>query len=175
MAGTIPQRLTWAVEVLAVEPGDQVLEIGCGHGAAVALIGERLVDGTITAIDRSQKMVDATVVRNRAHIASGKAAIFATELARADFGGRQFNKVFAVNVNLFWTRPAPELNLIRDILAPGGVLYLFYQPPSAAKVHDTAMRVRRNLESHGFKVSQELRADLKGGAAVCLVSGPEQV
>lgn len=173
VADKIPPRLAWAVETLSVQPGDRILEIGCGHGLAIALICERLVGGNITAIDQSQKMVDVASTRNREHIVSGTAAVHARALADANFGEHLFDKVFAVNVNLFWTRSAPELDLIRSMLAPDGELYLFYQPPNAAKARETAVRVGKNLLDHGFSVRRELSADLIGGAAVCLVSAPE--
>jgi cyclopropane fatty-acyl-phospholipid synthase-like methyltransferase len=47
------ERLVWAVEMLAVQPDDHLLGIGCGHGVAVSLVCEQLDTGTITAIDRS--------------------------------------------------------------------------------------------------------------------------
>src|SRR5688572_10376059 len=108
MPPKIADRLLWAVEILDVEPNDHLLEIGCGHGAAVSLICERLTTGTITAIDRSQTMIDAASKRNQEWVTAGKATFQAAALKDADFGGTRFNKIFAVNVSLFWTPPANE-------------------------------------------------------------------
>jgi protein-L-isoaspartate O-methyltransferase len=55
MASKPSERFVWAVDTLAPDPADRVLEVGCGHGVAVSLVCERLTRGRITAIDRSQK------------------------------------------------------------------------------------------------------------------------
>lgn len=65
MAEKIAERLQWAVDTLSAASTDHLLEIGCGHGVAVSLVCERLTSGTITAIDRSEKMINLARKRNR--------------------------------------------------------------------------------------------------------------
>ena len=72
------ERFVWAVETLAPDPADLVLEVGCGHGVAVWLVCNRLIDGQITAIDRSEKMIEMARRRNHEHIAEGRAVLIST-------------------------------------------------------------------------------------------------
>jgi SAM-dependent methyltransferase len=145
----VPERILWAVEVLGPGPDDHLLEIGCGPGVAVALICERLVGGQIVAIDRSATAISRASKRNADHVAAGKAVLQTVALEQLQpaevLGGRDgFDKVFAMNVNLFWVRSAArELELIKDLLGPGGALYLFYGyggSPPAAKASQNAPR-----------------------------------
>jgi SAM-dependent methyltransferase len=128
----IPERIRWAVEVLAPDSADRLLEIGCGPGVAVSVICERLAGGRIVAIDRSATAIGRAARRNADHVAAGRAVLLRValeELEPADVlrGRERFDKVLAMNVNLFWVRrPARELDLIRRLLAPGGALHLFY-------------------------------------------------
>jgi cyclopropane fatty-acyl-phospholipid synthase-like methyltransferase len=68
MAGKASERFVWAADTLEVRPADRLLEVGCGHGVAVSLVCERLTTGTITAIDRSPKMIEMATRRNREHV-----------------------------------------------------------------------------------------------------------
>ena len=148
-------RLVWAVETLAVEPGDRVLEIGCGHGVAADLVCERLDGGRLTAIDRSPAMIAAAARRNRPHVDAGRAdfAVAALERAELDAGG--FDKAFAVNVAALWRRAADTLPVVRVALAPGGRLYVFHQPPwwpDAAAIDAFGAELSGTLAAHGFEV-----------------------
>ncbi len=68
---------------MAVEPTDQLLEIGCGPGVAVSLVCEKLYDGNITAIDRSAKMIETARKRNADHVAAGVASFRTVSLHQA--------------------------------------------------------------------------------------------
>lgn len=156
MATPIPERVLWAVETLAVEPDDRLLEIGCGPGVAISLIAERLDAGTITAIDRSAVAVERARWRNAAHVESGLATIRRAALKELEPAGERYEKIFAVNVNVFWVRdPGPELELIRSLLAPDGSLFLFYGgPPGETRTTPIADTVMGALTAHGFSATQ---------------------
>src|SRR5688572_1307960 len=123
-------RFHWAVSVMHIQPTDHVLEIGCGHGLMLSLICPTLTTGHITAIDRSQKMIDAAAKKNAACVESGTLTLIPAAIASADLPDQHFDKIFAFNVNVFWMRrtygsqPTRELAAIRRLLAPDGTLYL---------------------------------------------------
>jgi SAM-dependent methyltransferase len=164
----VPERLVWAVETLQVQPADRLLEIGCGPGHAISLVCERLDGGTVTAIDRSEVAIRAARERNLGHAATGKASFLRVALADADFGNERFDKIFAINVNVFWLEPARELAVIRRLLSPDGALYLFYQPPTAAKAREVAGRVSGQLAANGLTVAPVLVRELSKGVSVCV-------
>jgi len=126
MAGKASQRFVWAVDTLEVRPADRLLEVGCGHGVAVSLVCERLTTGTITAIDRSPKMIEMATRRNREHVDAGRAVLEAIALEDANLGDRRFDKVFAFNVAPFWQQPEAALDALRDHLARDGAVYIFW-------------------------------------------------
>ena len=101
-----PERISWAVEQLGVQPTDRLLEIGSGRGVAVELICRQLNGGHVLAVDRSAKAIEAAAQRNARYAVAGSASFEAISLEDADLGEALFDKVFAINVNLFWTRTA---------------------------------------------------------------------
>src|SRR6266545_3597159 len=174
MASKPSERFVWAVDTLALDPADRVLEVGCGHGVAVSLVCERLTSGRITAIDRSKKMIEMAARRNREHVAGGRAVLKTTALEKTDFGDERFDKVFAFNVAPFWHQPKEALGIVRRHLAPDGAFYLFWdarhtQPDPA---RDLAERLSERIRLAEFSVNQVLVKNLRPVPAVCVIGRP---
>ena len=125
------ERLRSVVERLGLRPDDRVFEIGCGHGVAAMLVCERLERGSLTAVDRSAKMIEAATRRNAAYVEAGKAEFLIADLEDFDLlGDRRFDKIFAVRVGLFHREPERARGLVERWLAPGGEVFAFFDAPS---------------------------------------------
>jgi SAM-dependent methyltransferase len=157
MRGDAGARIRWAVDRLDVRPDDRILEIGSGGGTAVALVCARLSpgQGTITAVDRSATAVRRTTARNAAAIADGRAVVLAvpfTEAGMAAFPAGAFNKVFSVNVSLFWIgSAAEEFALLHRLLVPGGTMFACWgRGPTPGRSDAIAARAVARFKEAGF-------------------------
>src|SRR5918998_1999171 len=115
------ERLRQIVDSLDLQPGERVLEIGCGHGVAATYACEK--GAKLTAIDRSPKMVAAAAKRNQRF---PDAEFLVAELERLDLGERRFDKILAVRVGLFHREPARARALVEPWLAPGGTVHAVF-------------------------------------------------
>ncbi len=129
MAGLSP-RLAAVVEALPLRPDSQVLEIGCGPGAAARAVADRLTTGSILAIDRSARAIAQAAAAGGEHLASGRLRL--RQVAAEDFvllpEDEPFDVVFAVRVGALDGRHPeagrPALARIAAAVAPGGRLFV---------------------------------------------------
>ncbi|MCG5471964.1 class I SAM-dependent methyltransferase [Micromonospora sp. LAH09] len=170
---TTAHRQRWAVETMAVASGDTVLEIGCGRGAAVSLVASRLTTGRIVAIDRAATMVRLATKRNIAHINAGRADIRRVGFESADLDSLRFDKIFAVNVSMFWLGDATQqIERMRSLLTPGGRLYVFGERPTAAHATANVTSTTLLLEDHGFATTTASATRGKGQVLTCVSGTP---
>jgi ubiquinone/menaquinone biosynthesis C-methylase UbiE len=144
----VPTRIAAAVDLLDPQPGERILEVGCGPGVAAALVADRLGDGGgLVAVDRSATAIGRA--RGRVGDHAGRVAFEQTDLAGLRGHDGAFDKAFAVNVNVFWTgSAADECTTLARVLRPGGTVLLVYETPGGTR--DVGPTVVANLDRHGF-------------------------
>lgn len=126
----MPDRQQWAVDLVAASSPDSVLEIGCGPGAALALLVEKLPDVRVVGIDRSRTAIGRARVRLASQPGGDRVMLHEVAIAELDLPDASIDVAYGVNVNVFWTsRAERELATLRRVLRPGGVLHLVYEPP----------------------------------------------
>ncbi|MFG3703417.1 SAM-dependent methyltransferase [Micromonospora sp. NPDC047670] len=156
----VPERLRWAVDRLDLRAGHRVLEIGCGNGVAVALICAVPQVARVVAVDRSATALRAAAQRNAAEVAAGRAEFRHADLSTLESSGERYDRILAVNVNLFWTRPpTAEFRHLAGLLAPGGALHLVYEPPHATRLAVLVDRLSDRVVAAGWTVVEIARVD----------------
>jgi SAM-dependent methyltransferase len=165
----VPQRIAWAVEQLARATADRILEIGCGGGHALALIRARFPSAEIVAIDRSALQVARARELNREAIRDGRARVEQLELSDAPGVLGVFDAVLAINVNAFWTAPAPSFDALSRLLQTGGRTFLVYEPPSVSRLTAVRREISVALSELGFEVEDVIEAALGASHAVCII------
>jgi ubiquinone/menaquinone biosynthesis C-methylase UbiE len=115
---------TWAISELALQPTDEVLEIGFGAGRALELMAGQVTQGHIYGIDLSPTMVGAAGRRNAQALREGRVILQQGNVSALPFADQQFDKILSIHSIYFW----PDIPLVIEglfrILKPGGKLFL---------------------------------------------------
>jgi SAM-dependent methyltransferase len=167
------ERFAWAAGIVAPQPGDHVLEIGCGAGLFVEQLARHLTTGTLTAVDRSAAMIRQATKRNQASLAAGKVTFRQGDFLRVSLPEGTYDKAGAFNVNFFWQDAAPELRLIKSLLAPQGQLFVFHQTPNGEDAQAAAL-IGDQLQRHSFLIRDVWYKKDPLTPPFCLIATPGQ-
>jgi SAM-dependent methyltransferase len=109
------------LDALALQPGDRLLEIGCGGGL---LLRDAIAAGAaVTGLDHSEDMVAlARETAPGADVVLGRAEAL-------PFADGAFTAVATAVVFLFLPEPVPALQECRRVLTPGGRLAVYTSAP----------------------------------------------
>lgn len=110
------RRMT--MELLAVEPGDQVLDVGCGPGNYTRFLAGAAGEGLTVGLDASETMVAAAAKRSGGE----NLAYLRGDACALPFGDESFNAACSVGVIHMVAEPLLALAEMTRVLAPGGRL-----------------------------------------------------
>jgi SAM-dependent methyltransferase len=123
-------RLAAVVDALPLQQDSRVLEIGCGPGAAARAVADRLVTGSVLAVDRSAAAIARATAASARQLATGRLRLrcVAAEDLVLEPGEEPFDLVLAVRVGALDGRhPGAGARVLRRIAAatrPGARLFV---------------------------------------------------
>jgi ubiquinone/menaquinone biosynthesis C-methylase UbiE len=170
----------FAVDTLAPQPTDRVLEIGHGPGTALALLAARVPAGLVVGVDPSREMVVQARQRIRLLSPRGRLALARARAEQLPFAARQFDRVCSVNTLYFWPVLEDALAEIARVLRPGGRVVLAFrgQPRASGDLlvrsvcgpDSTVAWVAELLTRQGFGAVQTQTRRLPFITAVCVAA-----
>jgi SAM-dependent methyltransferase len=167
------RRNRWAVELLEVQPGDRIIELGCGPGVAVAALASRATHGLVVGVDHSAVVIGQARRRNAGAIAEGRVRLVHAPVEHLEVTDGPFDAALAVNTVGMWPEPTVRLREIGRLLRGGGRIALVSQPrcpaATAATSAAAADRLAAQLSEAGF---EDIRVETLGldPPAVCVLA-----
>ena len=120
-----------AVAILAAQPGESILEVGCGSGWALAQLAQSS-PGQLAAVDVAPAMVRQARRRSRALRAiarDGRLRVACAPAEHLPFAPASFDAALAVNAMFFWRPPVAALREMYRVLRPAGRAVIAVETP----------------------------------------------
>jgi SAM-dependent methyltransferase len=161
------------LELLDIRPDDHVLEVGFGPGLGIQLALQLAGRGRVIGIDHSAMMLREASRRNARALASGRAQLTLGSAEHLPQFAIRFDKVFAINVYMFWADPVGVLRALRGTMNVGSVIALTLQPRNlGASITDTreaANQMTASLLEAGFDDVHVEIVELRPVPAACVL------
>ena len=144
-----------------LEPGQRLLDVGCGPGTITLDLAARVAPGEVVGIDVAPEVVDAA--RAAAEAAGVAGVRFVTgDVYALDLPDASFDVVHAHQVLQHLTDPVAALVEMRRVLRPGGVLAVRDSDYGAFAWYPLDPRLDRWLELY-HQVTEHNRAEADAG------------
>ena len=114
----------WALSYWEIQEDDRVLDIGCGGGATLHRMAEKVTSGHVTGVDYSDVSVETSRRNNEKNISSGKLDVLEGSVENLPFADDSFDKIITVESFYFWPDPQENLKEVRRVLKKGGTFLL---------------------------------------------------
>jgi ubiquinone/menaquinone biosynthesis C-methylase UbiE len=144
-----------ALRLLALEPGDRLLEVGFGHGRTVERAAAMVGEGLVAGIDASEEMVRMATRRCRRLIEAGRVQLALADSASIPYPDRSFDKAYTIHTIYFWDDPGRHLRELGRVLRDGGRVVVGFHAKKQAIAADFPVSV------YSFYTTEEVRLMLR--------------
>ena len=115
----------YAVRFLDVKQTEEVLEIGCGPGWALAKMAKLYDKCRITGVDLSSVMFKQAATNNKRDIQSGRVKLVHCSFENLPLHNSSVDKILAVNVLYFFDSDGRAFSELRRVLRTGGSISFY--------------------------------------------------
>ena len=112
----------WALAELEVNPGDHVLDIGCGGGANIDRILTKCPKCTVRGIDLSKKSLEYTTELNYRAVKDGQCYVIGGSATQLPLAKDSYDIVMAFETIYYWPTIEMGFSEALRVLKPGGTL-----------------------------------------------------
>ncbi|WP_199611060.1 class I SAM-dependent methyltransferase [Flocculibacter collagenilyticus] len=107
-------------EFCNLQPSEVVLDIGCGSGAAVRAIANKLVTGHVTGIDPTPKMLEIATSHSMSNSEAQRMTFLLASAEQIPAESESCDLVLAVNTIHHWANVSEGMKEVYRILKPSG-------------------------------------------------------
>jgi ubiquinone/menaquinone biosynthesis C-methylase UbiE len=122
-------------DVLDIQSGMEVLEIGMGNGHYIGELFKRYPGIHYTGIDYSSEMVEQAKQTNQLFCQQQVAHFLHCNIDELPATEALYDRIFTINTLYFWERPDSTLRNLRRLLKPGGKLSIAIRPKHIMEHH----------------------------------------
>ena len=114
----------WALSHWEIQENDRILDIGCGGGATLHRMAEKVSSGHVTGVDYSAVSVETSRKNNEKTILGGKMEVLEGSVEHLPFADDSFDKIITVESFYFWPDPQENLKEVLRVLRKDGIFLL---------------------------------------------------
>ena len=111
----------WTADLMDVQPGDNVLEVGFGNGANIELLAQRASKGHVVGAEISETAIAMASKRNANAISEGRVKLHRTAGGALPFDDGAFDKACTVATMYVIADPSAVFREIYRVLKPNGL------------------------------------------------------
>jgi ubiquinone/menaquinone biosynthesis C-methylase UbiE len=120
MTTTTIAHARWTADLLDVQPDDDVLEVGFGNGANIALLTQRASRGCVAGAEISETAIEMASKRNARAISQGRVKLHQAAGAALPFADGTFDKACTVATVYVIADPSAVFKEMHRVLKPDG-------------------------------------------------------